>query len=230
MAAAVRAWPKGGMAGSAALHLLALAALLLWHAGRSSPPPASDTPPAIAVSLSFAPPQPAQPEPEAAPPQPAPAVQAEAPAAVSKPVVKPHKPAAVPQRPALAATQDAPTAVPAPTEATQAPAVAAPPATTAPAPAIMPGAYLSSIERSVKDHLIYPPQALRRHEQGVVRVSMLLAADGSVMEMKEEAGEASPQLVAAALQAVRDAAPFPPLPTGLNDMRLVVPVVFSLKG
>jgi len=94
----------------------------------------------------------------------------------------------------------------------------------------MPGAYLSSIERTVKDHLIYPPQALRRHEQGVVRVSMLLAADGSVMEMKEEAGEASPQLVAAALQAVRDAAPFPPLPTGLNDMRLVVPVVFSLKG
>lgn len=229
MAAAVQTWPKGGLAGSAALHLLALGAVLLWQAGRSSPPPASDTPPAITVSLSFAPPQAAQPEPEATPPQPAPAVQAEAPAAVSKPVVKPHKPATAPQHPILAAVQDAP-AAPAPTEAVQAPALAAPPAVTAPAPAIMPGAYLSSIERTVKDHLIYPPQALRRHEQGVVRVSMLLAADGSVMEMKEEAGEASPQLVAAALQAVRDAAPFPPLPTGLNDMRLVVPVVFSLKG
>ncbi|HVI49745.1 MAG TPA: energy transducer TonB [Candidatus Sulfotelmatobacter sp.] len=96
----------------------------------------------------------------------------------------------------------------------------------------MTAAYLSAIEQTVKTHLIYPAQALRRREQGVVRVRMLVAADGSILSMEEDDQTASPLLVAAALQAVRDAAPFPPLPQGLAEkpVRLVVPVTFALRG
>lgn len=206
---------KAGLAGSVALHLLGLAAIVLSH---PFTPPPSPEPFAVAIRLTA---EVEQPPAAAAPAPPAPSVPpvAETVQAPARPI---HKATAA--KPVVAAATAIPSSEPAPT--------APPPA---PAPALpdvkgMTAAYLSVVEQSVKTHLLYPAQALRRREQGVIRVRMLVAADGEILSMESDGNDASPLLVAAALQAVRDAAPFPPLPQGLPETRLEVPVTFSLKS
>jgi len=204
---------KAGMAGSVALHLLGLAAIVLTHPFTTPPAP---EPYAVAISLTADVERP----PAAAPVPPAPPV-VEAVQAPAKPI---HK--ATPAKPVVvAAAATAPSAEPA-MPAPQAPATAP----TIPDVKGMTAAYLSIIEQSVKAHLLYPAQALRRREQGVIRVRMLVAADGEILSMESDGNDASPLLVAAALQAVRDAAPFPPLPQGLPETRLEVPVTFAIKS
>ena len=206
---------KAGMAGSVALHLLGLAAIVLSHP--FTPPPAPQ-PYAVPISLTAEVEQspaaaPALPEPSAPP-------VVEAVRAPAKPV---HK--AAPAKPVVAAAATASAAEPAP-PLPQAPTTAP----TIPDVKGMTAAYLSVIEQSIKAHLLYPAQALRRREQGVIRVRMLVAADGEIISMESDGDDASPLLVAAALQAVRDAAPFPPLPQGLAETRLEIPVTFALKS
>jgi len=219
---------KAGLAGSVALHLLGLVAIVLSH---PFTPPPSPEPFAVAISLTSEVEQPLPATPAPAPPSPSAPPRIEPVQPVTKPP-QAHKTApAKPLMAAVAPTGEQPSSTP--SQESAAPTPQAP--TTAPVhPDVkgMTAAYLSVIEQSVKAHLLYPAQALRRREQGVIRVRMLVAADGEILSMESDGNDASPLLVAAALQAVRDAAPFPPLPQGLPETpaRLEVPVSFSLKS
>jgi TonB family protein len=91
------------------------------------------------------------------------------------------------------------------------------------------GRYLTDIQGKVATHLHYPPQALRRGEQGVVHVRLTLSQRGDLLDASTDA-EAAPRLRDAALQAVRDSTPFPPPPsTVAPQAKLVVPVIFTIQ-
>lgn len=72
--------------------------------------------------------------------------------------------------------------------------------------------YASLLHTLVSVHKVYPQQAMRRGEQGVIRLRVTLATDGTLVEVEAENDAVSPRLRAAAIQAVRNAAPFPSVP------------------
>lgn len=181
-----------------------------------------------------------------APPPSAPAdipqVPAVSPPAPAKPAGReapPSKP-----RPVQAARPAMPSAVPAaaPPEEPPEPGATAAPAATAVSPvhAVPPvaaavpvdyGAYVGTLHERIARHRVYPPQAVRRREEGDVRLRILLAGDGSLVDILSLA-EASAQLTQAARRAIESAAPFDPPPRGGGgEPRLAfdVTVAFRLR-
>ncbi|MFQ5705791.1 MAG: TonB family protein [Gemmatimonadales bacterium] len=90
--------------------------------------------------------------------------------------------------------------------------------------------YLTKLFRMIDAKKRYPSQSLRRGEQGTVTVRLTLAADGTLLDVRATTRRPR-RLVAASLKAVRDAAPFPPLPKALNRERTVfkLPVVYRIR-
>jgi protein TonB len=82
------------------------------------------------------------------------------------------------------------------------------------------------ISRRISRFLLYPPQAKRTGAQGSVDIVFTIYNDGSVGNLSVRKSSGSETLDAAALAAVRSAAPFPAPPA---PARLVCPVVFSLR-
>jgi len=206
--------------------------LLTWpHA----PPPETV---AVTVEMVAALPEPAAPAvTEAQPPAPPVKAKPEVPAVPVAPPPKPHPVVArhSPPPPAVAAAPTAPASDVSPTPVAppaNTPTVTAeqPPPIAPAAPAVSPAAYLADIQSKVAAHLRYPPQALRRGEQGVVHVHLTLSRSGDLLAASTD-DEATPRLREAALQAVRDCTPFPPLPMepSTQQAMLVVPVVFTIQ-
>jgi periplasmic protein TonB len=82
---------------------------------------------------------------------------------------------------------------------------------------------LASVRAGIARTLVYPAQARRNGLGGKVVLSFLLLANGAIRDLAVRAGSGSALLDAAALAAVREAAPFPP--PGV-EVLVVVPVVF----
>ena len=76
----------------------------------------------------------------------------------------------------------------------------------------------------------YPSLSLRRGEEGTVTIRLTLAADGRLVDI-QTTDDAPARLVEASLAAVRSAAPFPPLPSGLQGTEAVftLPVSYRLR-
>lgn len=92
-------------------------------------------------------------------------------------------------------------------------------------------AYMMRLHDRIASHRVYPPQALRRREEGDVRLRVLLARDGRLLGILNLA-EASLNLTEAARQAVSDAAPFDPPPKGDDGSQTLafeVTVAFRLR-
>jgi len=85
---------------------------------------------------------------------------------------------------------------------------------------------LTSVRAGIARVLVYPPQARRNGIEGKVVVEFVLLADGGIRDLVLLAGSGFPVLDAAALAAVRGAAPYPP--PGV-DVRIVVPVAFRAE-
>ena len=89
-----------------------------------------------------------------------------------------------------------------------------------------PAIYLPGIKDRVQSMAVYPPLSLRRGEHGIVHVKAILAADGSVVDVSADDEDISGRLRNAALKAVQDAAPFPPMSA---LVKVTIPVVFEIR-
>ncbi|RQS13888.1 TonB family protein [Burkholderia sp. Bp9002] len=209
-----------GPAASVALHALALAALFAWSTHAPDKPPPERT---IELVLTQAAPEPAQPQPPQPKAQPAPppprrtvAVPPETHAARA-----PAPRTAAPSETAPRPVQAAPAAEPAPSAAPAAqadtPVRPAAPATPAPTRVIgqegIPSDYVRQVFERINRSAIdrYPRLARLKHLDGRVGYRLVLAPDGTLVRCEiQTSGEDT--LDAAALDAIRAAAPFPKLP------------------
>lgn len=74
--------------------------------------------------------------------------------------------------------------------------------------------YTTAVMTKVVGKLVYPHMAKLREQQGVVTCAVSIGGDGSLAGATVEASSGIPSLDDAALQAVKDAAPFDPPPHG----------------
>jgi periplasmic protein TonB len=90
--------------------------------------------------------------------------------------------------------------------------------------------YVRALRQRIQDRLVYPWTAVRRGQQGVVELEVRVGPDGRLIAVEVVAGVSAEPLRAAAVAAVRGAAPFP-FPSELAARPLVVrlPVEFRLR-
>ncbi len=88
--------------------------------------------------------------------------------------------------------------------------------------------YLKRLRERVAAHRQYPYQARRAGIEGNVCVQMRIDSGGRLTALRSTCGAPSPQLLEAALDAVRAAAPFEALPPGLAELDAELPIVFRL--
>lgn len=82
------------------------------------------------------------------------------------------------------------------------------------------------ISRRVRSKLIYPAQARRTGLDGIVEILFTLNTDGSVSGISVKKSAGAEMLDAAAIAAIKSAAPFRAPPT---STKLLIPVVFNLR-
>lgn len=89
--------------------------------------------------------------------------------------------------------------------------------------------YAALLAAHLNRHKRYPLASRRRREEGVVELRLVVARDGSLLNV-EVARSGPPALNAAALRMVDDAKPLPSFPDSLPlpQVRVVVPVSFRL--
>lgn len=188
------------------------------------PEPVQEPPPPQAIPEPV--PEPPPPPVERPTPKPAPAKPKPSPPKVAPP--RPSEPVAPAEavRPPVQATVPAP---PAPVPA--APALAAVPMPPAPDPALE-ASYRDRIRQAVDAHKHYPRMARRLGVEGRVVLAFTLRDDGRLAEVHVAESSGSELLDEAALQAVRDAAPFPPFPDGIGRERwdFTLPLYFALNS
>ncbi|WP_124479654.1 TonB family protein [Burkholderia stagnalis] len=212
-----------GPAASVALHALALAALFAWSTHAPDKPPPERTIELVLTQAAPAPtqPQPPQPKAQPAPPPPRRTVAAppetHAPRAPAPRAAAPSEAAPRPVQPAPAAPSAEPAPPAAPAAQADAPARPAAPSTPAPARVIgqegIPSDYVRQVFERINRSAIdrYPRLARLKHLDGRVGYRLVLAPDGTLVRCDiQTSGEDT--LDAAALDAIRAAAPFPKLP------------------
>ncbi|WP_081639317.1 energy transducer TonB [Hippea alviniae] len=72
--------------------------------------------------------------------------------------------------------------------------------------------YMQHIKHKIQNVWIYPQEAIQTGQQGRLLILFSIGKDGSLVKLKLLRSSGYPLLDKAALQAVKDAAPFPPLP------------------
>ena len=204
----------GPLVMSALLHLGGAA---LWLS-LQTPPRLDDEPlRSMVVELTLEAPPPLA-SAEVAPPDARPTV---APVAANRPA--PRKAAIPPPMPNASPATEAP------------PILAREEAAPAPAPrpvsAVDYGTYLGRLHDRIALRRVYPPQSIRRHEEGDVRLRVLVATDGRLLQIHTLA-EASALLTQAARDAVESSAPFDPPPMASpsdQQMAFDVTVAFRIR-
>lgn len=90
--------------------------------------------------------------------------------------------------------------------------------------------YASGVKSAILREKTYPGLAERQGHEGAVKVGFTISADGSLQSVTVKSSSGFDELDEAALDAVRDAAPFDPLPsgTGRRQLPLSVTLRFSL--
>src|SRR5690606_6213940 len=88
-----------------------------------------------------------------------------------------------------------------------------------------PGKIVAKLRRALR----YPAAAKRQRMRGEVHVAFTVAGSGSVSSVRVVRGSGFPVLDQAAAEAVRRAAPFPPIPAGAarSSWPFTVPLAFT---
>jgi len=86
--------------------------------------------------------------------------------------------------------------------------------------------YTQQVLQRIEKHKRYPPAARRRRITGTVTLALRLSADGHIEALDCRSG--TPVLCRAAERAARNAAPFPPLPTGTGHLAFEYKMRFRL--
>lgn len=91
--------------------------------------------------------------------------------------------------------------------------------------------YMNNLRKRVAAHRRYPYQARRAGIEGTVCLKLRLDAAGRLAALTPTCGAPTRALLEAALDAVRAAAPFGPLPSALGaELAAELPVVFRLEA
>jgi TonB family protein len=92
--------------------------------------------------------------------------------------------------------------------------------------------YAKAVVRQVGPRIIYPKSAREGGLQGDVRVAYFIRRTGELRDVRLESSSGNRTLDEAALNAVRMAAPFPPLPEEIkaDQVKIVMPVHFRLRS
>lgn len=231
---AAHAWRAGR---PARLSPAALAGVALAHAGLFAlllavPDAPAPTVPPRPLTVSLIEPAPEPVEPVVVPPPPRPVVQPPRP----QPVLAARRPSPAPPQAAVAppvpetpapqtpVVQPAPQPVPAPAPA---PVMAeiAPPAPPAPMPP-RPADYLTNPKPP------YPALSRRLGEEGLVRLNVLVNADGSVGRLELDRSSGHPRLDRSAMETVQSSWKFEPARQGGKAVPawVIVPIQFTLRN
>ncbi len=91
--------------------------------------------------------------------------------------------------------------------------------------------FLQSVREKIKRSQRYPRSVRNLADGSEAQVQFTIRRDGSLVDAKVVASSGSKSLDAAALSAVRDAAPFPSFPEGQegSTLRMEIPIAFQLK-
>lgn len=91
--------------------------------------------------------------------------------------------------------------------------------------------FLQSVREKIKRSQRYPRSVRNLADGSEAQIQFTIRRDGSLIDAKVVASSGSKSLDAAALSAVRDAAPFPSFPEGQEGttLRLEIPITFQLK-
>ncbi|GIX30883.1 MAG: hypothetical protein KatS3mg124_1355 [Porticoccaceae bacterium] len=91
--------------------------------------------------------------------------------------------------------------------------------------------YATRVIRKIYREVKFPRRAVERGLEGSVRARITLDRDGRLLAVETVEGSGEPLLDEAALDAIRDAAPFPAMPEGIGVERLelMVPISFRLQ-
>jgi len=92
--------------------------------------------------------------------------------------------------------------------------------------------YRKALYTLIERNKVYPPIARRLGHQGKVRISFVVLIDGSLGQVKVELSSGYVELDEAAVRAVKDASPFPPLPEEIqaDAKSFVVTISFELNS
>lgn len=90
--------------------------------------------------------------------------------------------------------------------------------------------YMADVFKKINTHVDYPRRAQQLRQTGTVRLSVVIDGAGNVKTVAPVEALDFVMLNKAALAAVRSAAPFAPLPAGLDvaELELSVPITFAL--
>ena len=90
--------------------------------------------------------------------------------------------------------------------------------------------YMADVFKKINAHVDYPRRAQQLRQTGTVRLSVVINGTGNVKTVAPVEELDFVMLNKAALAAVRSAAPFAPLPAGLDvaELELSVPITFAL--
>lgn len=91
--------------------------------------------------------------------------------------------------------------------------------------------WMHEIELALETRKTYPEAARRARAQGMVKLRLVIARDGELVSAAVVTSSGHSSLDGAAIDLVRQAAPFPPLPARIKGptARLVVPLAYALK-
>jgi TonB family protein len=91
--------------------------------------------------------------------------------------------------------------------------------------------YYELLSKLIARFAVYPYEAKQKGQHGVVYVSFLLKNNGTIRELFVQHSSGFGVLDVAAISAIQNAAPFPPLPLELQgkEIRLHVPVSFEIE-
>jgi len=91
--------------------------------------------------------------------------------------------------------------------------------------------YIARVRTKIEQRKYYPSSSRRMKEEGTVTVSFLLTPTGDLVTLSVAASSGFPDLDDAALDAVRNASPYPAFPSALKttSLALRVPITFELK-
>ena len=91
--------------------------------------------------------------------------------------------------------------------------------------------YKNAILKKVDENKMYPPVAQRLGHDGRVLVSFAVKMDGTISDLSIIEGSKYPELNTAALDSLRHASPFDPIPVELNSSSLIISlwITFELK-
>lgn len=90
--------------------------------------------------------------------------------------------------------------------------------------------YMADVFKKINAHVDYPRRAQQLRQMGTVRISVVIDAAGNLKSVAPIEELDFVMLNKAALAAVRSAAPFAPLPAGLDvaELELSVPITFAM--